>query len=438
MNTPVDGPTDPQLEAWLDDLIRSRLRGMSLAAPFYTSPAVFDLDIAEIFSKQWIFVATEPEIAEPGDFVTVSIGRYSVIITRDDDEQVAAFHNVCRHRGARILAEESGSVGNIVCSYHQWTYGMDGALLYAEGQPPTFDKSCFSLRRVNVRSIAGLIYICLADEPPADIAEVDAIVGPYLEPHGLRKAKVAKQVDLVEQGNWKLTMENNRECYHCSVGHPELLNTFFPTWGYSDSEAIPTRLRPIFDRFNAAMVEHSAVWDRFGLPHQRVAQLDTRPTGFHIEREPMDLAGESFTLDGTVASTKLLTEMPVTRLGRLSMHSQPNLWLHITSDHAVTFSVLPVGPDRTRVRTTWLVHEDAEEGVDYDLDRLTSVWEITNQQDANFVELAQEGISSPAYVPGPYAPSEFQVEAFVNWYVGRLKSNRGIPDDHLSVVQEAG
>lgn len=437
MNPSGDAPVDPQLEPWLEDLIRNRPRGMSLAAPFYTSPDVFRLDMDEIFAKQWIFVATEPEVSEPGDFVTVDIGRYSVIITRDDDEQVQAFHNVCRHRGARILSE-SGSVGNIVCGYHQWTYNMEGELIYAEAQAPDFDKSCFSLRRVNVRSIAGLIYICLASEPPSDIDEVEATVGPYLEPHGLRKAKVAKQVDLVEHGNWKLTMENNRECYHCSNGHPELLNTFFPTWGYSGDDAIPSRLQPIFDRFRTAMNEHTALWDELGLPHERVVELDTRPTGFHIEREPMDLAGESFTLDGTVASTKLLTDMPPTRLGRLSMHSQPNLWLHITSDHAVTFSVLPVGPNSTRVRTTWLVHPDAEEGVDYDVDRLTSVWEITNRQDAEFVELAQQGISSPAYLPGPYGPSEYQVEAFVNWYIGRLRHNRGIPDGHLSVVQEAG
>ncbi|MEK8174618.1 aromatic ring-hydroxylating dioxygenase subunit alpha [Streptomyces sp. M19] len=149
----------------------------------------------------------------------VTIGQYSIIIVRDDDEGVRAFHNVCRHRGARILNEERGSVGNIVCGYHRWTYGMDGTLLHAESQPPDFDPSCFGLRPVHVRTLAGLVYICLAEEPPDDFDDVIARVEPYIAPHNLARAKVAQQIDLVENGNWKLTMENNRECYHCG-GHP--------------------------------------------------------------------------------------------------------------------------------------------------------------------------------------------------------------------------
>ncbi len=124
---------------------------------------------------------------------------------------------------------------------------MDGRLMFADAQAPGFDKKCFSLRPVALRTIAGLIFICLADEPPADIDEVAAIVTPYLEPHGLGNAKVAKQTDLIENGNWKLTMENNRECYHCG-GHPELLNVFFPIWASptpTHPRTAPSRHRPI-------------------------------------------------------------------------------------------------------------------------------------------------------------------------------------------------
>ena len=80
--------------------------------------------------------------------------------------------------------------------------------------------------------------------------------------------------------------------------------------------------------------------------------------------------------------------------------------------------------DKTLVRTTWLVHADAEEGVDYDLDNLTTVWLKTNEQDATFCERGHLGISSPAYVPGPYAPTESQVDDFVTWYIERLKAHR--------------
>ncbi|EON31750.1 MULTISPECIES: aromatic ring-hydroxylating oxygenase subunit alpha [Gordonia] len=407
-------------------LIADRVAGQSLPAPFYVSRDFFDLDVDEIFSKSWLFVATEAEIAEPGDYVTITFSTRSVIVARDDDGRVRAHHNVCRHRGARLLTDPSGSTGTFVCTYHSWTYGMDGRLEFADAQAPGFDRSCYSLRSVHVRSIAGLVFICLADDPPADIDEVAAIVEPYLAPHRLAEAKVAKQTDLIEDGNWKLTMENNRECYHCD-GHPELLNVFFPTWGYSDTGSIPSRLGPVYDRYRRVTSEQVEIWDSHDLPHSRIEQLDTRPTGFHVEREALDLAGESFTLDGSAACGRLLTDIGEARLGRLSMHLQPNMWLHVTSDHALVFSVIPIAADKTLVRTTWLVHRNAVEGVDYDLEHLTGVWETTNQQDADLVALAQSGISSPAYVPGPYGPSEFQVEAFVNWYVTMLRRRLDIP-----------
>ncbi|WP_349017407.1 SRPBCC family protein [Streptomyces cavernicola] len=120
---------------------------------------------------------------------------------------------------------------------------------------------------------------------------------------------------------------------------------------------------------------------------------------------------------------RLLADFPTARLGHLGLHLQPNAWFHFSADHAVTFAVIPLAADRTLVRTTWLVHADAEEGVDYDLDALTKVWEVTNEQDAVFVERAQAGIGSPAYAPGPYSPTESQVEDFVRWYINRLRAH---------------
>ncbi|MCF1595850.1 aromatic ring-hydroxylating oxygenase subunit alpha [Streptomyces muensis] len=407
--------------AAVGDLVTRRLVGHSLEAPFYVSEELFGLDVEAVFARHWIFVATEAEVPEPGDYVTVTLGPYSVIIVRDDDEDVRAFHNVCRHRGARILNEERGSVGNIVCGYHHWTYGVDGKLLHAESQAPDFDRSCFGLRSVHVRTVAGLVYICLAAEPPADFDEIITRVEPYLAPHNLARAKVATQIDLIENANWKLTLENNRECYHCT-GHPELQACYFPIYGYQEQD-VPAVLRPTYERFLRADADARATYEELGLPYATIEELDTRPTGFRIQREPLDGAGESYTADGTAACKRLLADFPTARLGRLSFHTQPNAWFHLMADHAITFSAIPLGPDRTLVRTTWLVHADAVEGVDYDLDTLTKVWKATNVQDAVFVERAQRGVSSPAYVPGPYAPTEAQVEAFVNWYVTRLEAH---------------
>ena len=399
-------------------LVADRRPGHSLPAPFYNDHEIFDLDMSAVFARSWIFVGTEAEVAEPGDYRTVEVGSYSVIVVRDDDEQVRAWHNVCRHRGARILTDQQGSVGNIVCGYHKWTYGVDGRLVHAGQQPPSFDPGCFGLKPVHVRTVTGLVYICLATEPPADFDHIAERVTPYLLPHQLHRTKVAAQVDLVEQGNWKLVMENNRECYHCD-GHPELSCSLFPTYGYEAAD-MPARLRPAFDRYLAAEDLLRRDCEERGLPYARIEELSGRETGFRIQREPLDGAGESLSLDGSAVSRPLLGELDTPRLGRLSMHHQPNAWFHCMADHAVTFSVLPLAPDRTLLRTTWLVHEDAVEGEDYDVDALTDVWRQTNLQDGVFVARAQLGTTSPAYEPGPYAPSEYQVDDFCTWYVERL------------------
>lgn len=403
------------------ELAERRVPGQSLEAPFYTSPAVYDLDIEAVWARTWLFVATEAEVPEAGDYVTVQVGPYPVMILRDDDDVVRGFHNVCRHRGAKILNDQAGSVGNIVCGYHQWTYSTGGVLLHAGEQPATFDRSCFGLKTVSVRLAAGLIFINLSQQAPGDFDEVVAQITPYLAPHQLHRTKVAAQYDLVEEANWKLVMENNRECYHCEAGHPELTSTFFPTYGYRGQ--IPARLAPAHERYLAAEADLERACVSRNLPYAAIEHLDDRVSGFRIQREALDGAGESYTTDGRAASSRLLGGLDSPRLGRLSLHTQPNSWFHFLADHAVTFAVLPISVDRTLVRTTWLVHEDAVEGRDYDVERLTSVWRQTNAQDSVFCARAQSGASSPAYQPGPYAPAEYQVEALISWYVDRLKEH---------------
>jgi Rieske 2Fe-2S family protein len=417
MTVQLERTTGPDLA----DLVARRVPGYSLEAPFYTSPEVFDLDVRAIFAEHWLFVAAEAELPEPGDFVTVEVGSYSVIVVRDDDDEVRAFHNVCRHRGSRLLDEARGSVGNLVCPYHHWIYGVDGRLMHADNQPAGFDRSCFGLRPVHVRSIGGLVFLCLADDPPADVDEVAARIEPFLAPYGLRRAKVAHRDDIVETGNWKLVMENNRECYHCD-GHPELVSAYFPLFGYS-AQDVPPRLRPVFQRYDQASAALRSACVRQGFPVEGARELDTRATGFQLSHAPLDGAGKSFNTNGESVCRRLMGSMTTDRFGDLSLHMQPNSWFHLLADHAVVFSVLPLAPDRTLLRTTWLVHPDAVEGVDYDGATLTRVWQATNQQDGTLVARTQKGVEDPGYQPGPYSTVEGDVEAFVNWYVTRLAAH---------------
>lgn len=400
------------------ELLARRRRGYSLEAPFYRDAELFELDIAAIFARHWIHVGVAPEVPKPGDYITVTIGSYSVIVVRGDDMEIRAFHNVCRHRGARILDGDSGTLRKFVCRYHHWTYDLMGALFHAEHIAADVDRSCLGLKPVHLRNLRGLLFICLADEPPGDFDEMRRVVEPYLAPHRLDTCKIAHRIDLVEEGNWKSVMENNRECYHCS-GHPELLRTFFQFFGHAESDVKP-RQQAYYERYRRMQAEFVATWDSLDLPWKAVEMLDDRPTAFRVERMALDNRGESYTLDTAIASKRLVGEFTVPRLGALSLHTQPNSWNHFLSDHAVIFSVWPLAPDKTMVRTTWLVDETAVEGRDYDIENLTYVWRKTNEQDASFVASVQAGVCSPAYEPGPYAPNENQTEKFLDWYVDRL------------------
>jgi len=412
--------------AALRSLIARRQPGFSLEAPFYTSPEIFEADMEIIFGRTWIYVAVEPEIPEPGDYVTVKLGKNNIVILRDDDMGLRAFYNVCRHRGATLVQNESGAVGNLVCPYHQWTYDLSGKLIYAEHMGEEFDKSCFGLKPVHVRSVEGLIFICLAQEPPADIDEMARVMGPYLAPHDIRNTKVAASVDLIEKGNWKLTLENNRECYHCAGNHPELTIPLFAYgFGFAPGQMDETELEQAA-RYDQLVVESHARWESCGLPSAEVDHLDDAITGYRTQRLPIDQSGESQTMDTRVACRKLLGSLTDSALGGLSFWTQPNSWHHFMSDHIVTFTTIPLDAETTLVRTKWLVHKDAREGVDYELDNLTSVWNATNVQDATLVEYAQAGARTPAYEPGPYSPyTETLVEKFCKWYLDRLKVGLG-------------
>jgi glycine betaine catabolism A len=411
-------------------LLARRRAGYSLEAPFYLDQSLFELDMEGIFARHWIHVGVGAELPKPGDYITLEIGKYALILVRGEDMRVRAFHNVCRHRGARILTEAQGSGSGIVCRYHNWTYTLSGVLYHAEHVAEGVDKSCLSLKPVHLRDLSGLLFVCLADEPPDDFEEMRRTVEPYLVPHRLDQCKVAQKIDIVEDGNWKAVMENNRECYHCTR-HPELLKTFFQFFGHAESDVKP-RQRAYYQRYLKAKGDFEAIWNANNLPWQEVERFDGHTTAFRVERLVLDNKGESYTLDTGVASKKPLGDFTEKRLGALSIHTQPNSWNHFLSDHAVTFSAFPLSAEKTLVRTTWLVHQDAVEGKDYDLDHLTMVWRKTNEQDATFVSWQQTGARSPAYEPGPYSPNESQLEKFVDWYIDRMRVFMdGDPADRL-------
>jgi Rieske 2Fe-2S family protein len=404
-------------------LLDARLAGHSLPAGLYTREDVFQADLEVFFSNHWIYVGLECDVPEPGDAVVIDIGKVSLILLRDDDNEVRMVRNVCRHRGARLLDAGSTVVSKLVCPYHQWTYELSGELSYAPHMGKDFDKSCKSLKAVNFRSIGGLIYVCLSDNPPTDIEELAKAMEPRLAPYDIRNAKVAHQVDVIEKGNWKLTIENNRECYHCSANHPELCVSFVDLdFGY-DPESLSPEEREEAEAHFAMYAERTAAWENDGYPSVTIEHTRDCATNFRTQRLIIAGAGESQTEDATAASEKLLGNMTRKDLGDIHLWGH-NAWSHFMGDHAVTSTVIPLSAGATMVRTKWLVHKDAVEGVDYDLDKLTHVWTETTEQDAGLVARSYAGIQDPAYEPGAYSRfSEGALDDFATWYVERMRAN---------------
>ncbi|WP_290786341.1 aromatic ring-hydroxylating dioxygenase subunit alpha, partial [Halomonas sp.] len=217
----LDDPLASAREATAEMLTRRR-RHFSLPQPFYNDARLFALDMQEIFEKEWLFAGMTCEIPAKGNYMTLDVGDNPVIIVRGDNGRIHAFHNVCRHRGSRLCVSDRGKVAKLVCPYHQWTYELDGRLLFAgSDMGAAFDLAAYGLKPVNVRSAGGYLFISLADTPPA-IDDFLESLEHYLAPYDMDNVKVAVESSIVEQANWKLVIENNRECYHCSGAHPEL------------------------------------------------------------------------------------------------------------------------------------------------------------------------------------------------------------------------
>lgn len=204
----------------------------SLESRYYTDPEIFEQEKFEIFQKSWICVGHQCMVATPGQYFVARIVDKEVLIVRDRNGALHAFHNSCRHRGHR-LAIDSGTCNKFVCPYHAWTYDLDGQLLGAPNSRnlPDFDCSKIRLNPVRLELMAGAIFINLDDAAP-DMADVYGDV----ESEILAANPSISEQELVidnphpHRCNWKASVENFSECYHCGPVHKYLTsNVIDPT-----------------------------------------------------------------------------------------------------------------------------------------------------------------------------------------------------------------
>lgn len=409
----------------ISSLLRKDRAGLTLPRDLYVGEQAYLFDTQVILKSVWLYACTVAHIKNPGDYFIFELGHNQVIIIRGRDGAVRAFYNSCRHRGAQLCQTQRGSVARIMCPYHQWTYGLDGKLLAARSMADDFAKAEHSLKSVALENVGGLIFICMADTPPP-IDRVKADIENQIKIYDVEHLKVAVQDNYIEHANWKLVMENNRECYHCDVGHPELISVL-GTYGFGKGLPEDGDADVVDDSAYDAMVEAKrAEWKALGIYND----LIEFPDGWwhRIARLPLANGALTQSIDGKLASKKLIGPFTKPESSSLSVWTQPNSWHHFCCDHVVTFSLTPLAADRTLLRTSWLVHEDAVEGVDYDPNHIAALWRTTNTQDGHFSALNHQGISTDGYVQGPYAVEERLVEDFKNFYVGRAQA--ALREDH--------
>lgn len=403
-----------------DSGLPARTPGWTLPQAYFNDADIYRRDLERVWKTGWLFAGHTCEIPSTGDYFLVELDTESVIVIRGDRGSLHALHNVCRHRGSILCAEPCGHVSKLVCPYHQWAYDYDGRLLAWRGMQPDLDKADFPLARVALREAGGLIFINLSRDPSSfDAAE--ACFGPLAKPQGFDRARVAKVADYLVKANWKVVWENNRECYHCNVNHPQYIKANFDH--YNSDDTTP-RIREDID---AVVARSEARWAKDGLAPSHTDTGMTRfPDAargiwFSANRTPLVEGWVSETMDGRQVAP-LMGDYPDADVGTLRMRALPNFWNHSSCDHGVSTRLLPMGPQLTAIRVWWLVAGTAVEGRDYDLEKVMPFWQLTSEQDWLICERQQKGINSSAYRPGPYSSfKEYNVEGFVQWYLDMIR-----------------
>jgi glycine betaine catabolism A len=365
----------------------------SLPQEYFVSPEVFADEQAEIFSKHWLLVGHQSQIASVGDYVVQRVNGESLIVIRDKTGEIHGFFNVCRHRGTRLIENANGRCATIQCPYHAWTYGLDGRLIGAPhmDEVPGFDKADYSLHQVDLGLWEGFIFVNLAEgtrlraeatarQARGDFISLERWFAPLagkFSHWNMSILRPAKRVEYDVRANWKLMFENYSECYHCPGVHPTL-----------------SKISP----YDSA--ENDLTEGPFLGGFMKINQ------------------GKSLTMSGNACALPL---------GKIENPQQvfyysvfPNMLLSMHPEYVMVHQLWPQSPDRTLIVCDWFFHPDAFARSDFNPEDAIEFWDMTNKQDWHVCELSQQGIASRAYRPGPYSPRESIPAAFDREYLRQM------------------
>ena len=365
----------------------------SLPQKYFVSPEIFAKEQENIFSRNWLLVGHQSQIANAGDYIVQDVNRESLIVIRDKDEAIRGFYNVCRHRGTRLKEDTCGHASAIQCPYHAWTYGLDGRLIGAPhmDEVPGFDKAEYSLHQVNLGLWEGFIFVNLAD---ASTERGDYSLAKWFAPLNGKFAdwnmailRPTKRIEYDVRANWKLMFENYSECYHCPGVHPQL-----------------QKVSP-YDSAENDLAEGPFL-------------------GGFMKINP----GKSLTMSGNACALPIEhdheQEHDKESTQRVFYYSIfPNMLLSLHPEYVMVHQLWPQSPERTLIVCDWFFHPDAARAGQavYNPDDAIEFWNATNKQDWHVCELSQQGIASRAYRPGPYSSRESIPAAWDEYYLRSME-----------------
>ena len=411
--TEVDDSFSRMRQAAEEQLQRT---GVAMAPYFYRSHVTYGRELQGIVYRSWLYAGHISQLRETGDFLVYELGEDSVIVARSGAgaDDLHAFTNICRHRGARVCEASGGQRKTFVCPYHGWVYNLDGSLRAAREMDhlPDFNTADYGLRRLRLEVIEGLVFVnfdTAAESLAASMAPVATPLGAYQ----LDNARVAHQQTYRIDANWKLCLENYLECYHCATSHRHYARSHSLKALPEEVAALNAAMRSRADAATGVAGitgEYRALYSEaasFGacVSHWRYALYDSFLTGSQDGAPVAPLMGKMQGYDG----------------GAGDFQFGPLNFMLAYPDHCVLYRFTPRALTATDLEVVWLVDGSAVEGRDYDRDKLTWLWHQTTLEDEHIILRNSEGVNSHFFEPGPYHPQfEALCMQFVTWYLTAL------------------
>ena len=361
---------------------------LALPAWVYNHPEMTRLEIERVLRPSWQIACHVSSLPAPGDYVAFDLGADSVLVLRDRDGAIRAFHNVCRHRGARLVDGTGHCPGAVTCPYHGWSYRLDGSLRAIPGAEtfPGLDRGAHGLKPVHVEVMLGFVFVNFA-AAPAPLAPQWAPILDEFAPYRIEDMVPLGPVGYEDWDvDWKVAMDNYLESYHVPIGHPGLYRLCTPD--YEDQRGIPG-------------IARGTGWLR-----------DT-PSPRWSERMYQRLVPE------------VVTGLPeANRRAWRSYSVLPNLGIDVYPEQIDFFQILPRGPGRCQIRYALFGLPDARREMRVLRALGQRINAAVNEEDRQLCRRVQRGLASPSYTPGPLSAIETWMGEFHDLLESRIPELR--------------